>query len=193
MKKKNICVFLFDGYSDWEISYFAPEINKSGRFDIIYFSGNGASVHSMGGLCVTPTKSLADLDMNAVDMLVLPGGAAWEKGLNREVEKLTAELFAKGKPIAAICAATTFLAQMGLLDDLKHTSNDLDYPKSVAPAYRGTENYRNALAVTDKNIITANGIAPVEFAREIFALIGLYDTDALENWFQLFKNGIWNG
>lgn len=33
--KKNIYMFLFDGYSDWEISYLTPEITKDERFDLI--------------------------------------------------------------------------------------------------------------------------------------------------------------
>jgi len=42
-------------------------------------------------------------------------------------------------------------------------------------------------------VITACGIAPIEFAKEIFKAIGLFNEDDLEKWFQLFKYGIWNG
>ena len=80
---------------------------------------------------------------------------------------------------------------MGILNDLKHTSNDLNYLKAIAPKYIGETNYENKLAVSDRNIITANGIAPIEFAKEIFTKIELYDLDHIEKWFQLFKNGIW--
>jgi hypothetical protein len=48
----------------------------------------------------------------------------------------------------------------------------------------------NAWAVADENIITATGVAPIEFAREIFRAIELYDEENLEKWFQLFKNGV---
>jgi putative intracellular protease/amidase len=190
--KKRIFVFLFDGFSDWEISYLTPEINKSEQFDLVYFSKNGNLITSMGGLQITPTTSLNELKFEDVDMLILPGGDAWEKGENAEIEKLTKDIFEKRKPIAAICAATTYLGQLGLLNDLKHTSNDLNYLKGIAPKYCGDENYQNSLALTDKNIITANGIAPIEFAREIFKTIGLYSDDNIEKWFQLFKNGIWS-
>jgi putative intracellular protease/amidase len=190
--KKKIFVFLFDGFSDWEISYLTPEINKSEQFDLVYFSKNGNLITSMGGLQITPTTSLNELKFEDVDMLILPGGDAWEKGENAEIEKLTKDIFEKRKPIAAICAATTYLGQLGLLNDLKHTSNDLNYLKGIAPKYCGDENYQNSLVFTDKNIITANGIAPIEFAREIFKTIGLYSDDNIEKWFQLFKNGIWS-
>ena len=189
--KKKIYVFLFDGYSDWEISYLTPEIHKSEKYELIYFSENGNVVTSMGGLQVKPTTTLDKLKFEEIDLLILPGGTAWEKGENKAIQKITADLFKTGKPIAAICAATTSLGQLGILNDLKHTSNDLNYLKSVAPDYAGDENYQSSLAVTDKNIITANGIAPIEFAREIFKLIGLYNDEKIEKWFQLFKNGVW--
>lgn len=189
--KKEIYVFLFDGYSDWEISYLTPEINKSAKFKLVYFSENGNVVTSMGGLQVKPTTSLDKLKFEEIDLLILPGGTAWEKGENKGIEKITIDLFEAGKPIAAICAATTYLGQLGILNDLKHTSNDLNYLKGIAPKYSGDKNYQNSLAVTDRNIITAKGIAPIEFSKEIFKSIGLDNDENIEKWFQLFKNGIW--
>ena len=190
--EKKIFVFLFDGFSDWEISYLTPEINKSEQFELVYFSKNGNLVTSMGGLQIIPTTSLNELKFEDIDMLILPGGTAWEKGENTEIEELTKDVFEKGKPIAAICAATTYLGQLGLLNNLKHTSNDLNYLRGIAPSYCGDENYQNSLAMTDRNIITAKGIAPIEFTREIFKTIELYSDDNIEKWFQLFKNGIWS-
>ena len=188
---KKIFVFIFDGFSDWEIAYLTPEINKSEKFELIYFSTEANSISSMGGLQITPDTTLGEITLDSIDLLILPGGNTWEKGENREIEKLTRGVFDSGKTIAAICAATTHLGQLGILNDLKHTSNDLNYLKEIAPKYLGEANYENTLAVTDKNVITANGIAPIEFAKEIFKNIKLYDLDNIENWFQLFKNGIW--
>lgn len=190
--KNKIFIFLFDGFSDWEISYLTPEINKSERFDLVYFSEKKDLISSMGGLQIKPICSLNDINFEDVDMLILPGGTAWEKGENAAIEELTKKVFENGKPIAAICAATAYLGQLGFLNNLKHTSNDLNYLKGVAPKYCGDENYQNSLAVTDRNIITAKGIAPIEFAKEIFNTMGLYNAVDIEKWFQLFKNGIWS-
>ncbi|WP_340066905.1 type 1 glutamine amidotransferase family protein [Ascidiimonas aurantiaca] len=190
--KEKLFVFLFDGFSDWEIAYLTPEIHKSTRFDLVYFSKNTNVITSMGGLHIKPHISLHEVRYEDIDLLVLPGGTAWEKGQNTEIEKITKTLFENGKPIAAICAATTHLAQLGWLNNVEHTSNDLNYLKKMAPEYTGDTHYKNALAVSDKNIVTANGIAPIEFAREIFRIIKLYDDDTTEKWFQLFKNGVWN-
>ena len=190
--KKKIYVFLFDGFSDWEISYVTPEINKSEEFNLIYFSEKGKTVTSMGGLQINPTISLNELKVEEIDLLILPGGAAWEKREITTIDKLVTELFEEEKIIAAICGATFYLGQLGILENLNHTSNDLAYLKAIVPEYDGQEYYQNKLAETDKNIVTAKGIAPIEFATEIFKAIKLKPDDEIEKWFQLFKNGIWS-
>ena len=192
MKNKKIIVFLFNGFSDWEIAYLTPEIRKSEEFDLVYFSADGSPVTSMGGLRILPDVSLAEINAEDVSMLILPGGTAWDKGENTEIDRLTKTLFDKKRTIAAICAATTYLAKLGFLDHMKHTSNDLYYLKQMVPHYAGDRYYLNSLAVTDEQVITAKGIAPIEFAREIFEKIELYSKPDIEKWFQLFKNGVWS-
>ena len=189
---KKIFVFLFNGFSDWEIAYVTPEIMKNETFELVYFSPGGTPVVSMGGLHISPGISLKDINPDEVDMLILPGGTAWEKDMNDVITPLVKNLFAKGKSIAAICGATVFLGKKGFLDNLKHTSNALFYLKETAPEYAGEKNYEEVFAVTDKNVITAKGVAPIEFAREIFRTLELYCESDLEKWFQLFKNGIWS-
>jgi putative intracellular protease/amidase len=190
--KKKIFIYLFDGFSDWEIAYLTPEIKKNEAFELRYFSKDGKPVVSMGGLTILPEISLAEINIPAIEMLILPGGLAWEKDENDFIDAFVKNLFETGKIIAAICAATSYLGKKGFLDILNHTSNDLNYLKGIAPQYLGEQNYINALAVTDQNLITANGIAPIEFAREIFKKLKLYNHNDIEKWFQLFKNGIWN-
>jgi hypothetical protein len=43
--------------------------------------------------------------------------------------------------------------------------------------------------VLDARLITAGGMASLEFAREIFRLLGIYDAEVLEAWYQLNKTG----
>jgi putative intracellular protease/amidase len=188
---KNVYIFLFDGFSDWEIGYLTPEIRKNKDFELITFSKTGSAVRSMGGLKVSPDLSLDKLKPAEVNLLILPGGDAWESGSLSYLEGVVRQLNAESKTIAAICAATTFLGRLGLLDNVRHTSNGLDYLKYIAPNYLGDENYDSALAVRDRNLITATGIAPIEFAKEIFLAIGLRDENYISKWFQLFKHGVW--
>lgn len=189
---RNIYIFLFNGFSDWEISYLTPEIHKNSNFNLFFLSTNGTPVKSMGGLEVSNVSAISDVNTEDIDMLILPGGIAWEKGENDHIKSLVLQLAGANKNIAAICAATTFIAQLGLLDNVKHTSNDLNYLKNFASNYAGEHNYQNTMATTHQNIITANGIAAIEFACEIFKLLELNTPQNIEKWFQLFKNGIWS-
>lgn len=190
--KRKIFVYLFNGFSDWEIAYLTPEIKKNEAFELVYFSKDEEPIKSMGGLSVTPDISLTEINTDDVEMLILPGGEAWESNANDSIDSFVKNLFEKGKTIAAICGATVYLARKGYLDILNHTSNDLSYLKAIALEYSGKQKYINSLAVTDGKLITAAGIAPIEFAREIFKKVKLYNDSDIEKWFQLFKNGIWS-
>ena len=190
---KNIFVYLFDEFSDWEISYLTPQIHKSDDFNLVYFSDTSNKVTSMGGLEINTINNLNTINKEAVDMLILPGGTYWETNKNPKLLELLRALNKSNKPIGAICAATSFLANHGFLDSKDHTSNDLSYLKSITTNYKGDSFYKNQSAVTGENIITASGIAPIEFAAEIFKKINLFPPEQIENWYQLFKNGIWKG
>lgn len=120
-------------------------------------------------------------------MLILPGGPAWEGDANTGALELAARFMASGVPVAAICGATLALARAGLLDHLAHTSNTREY--LISTGYRGTAFYCGVPAVTDQNVITATGVAPVDFAREIFRKLNLYSSDAIDAWYAMFKHG----
>jgi putative intracellular protease/amidase len=112
---------------------------------------------------------------------------------NNEIVPCVLSVKSKNIPIAAICGATLFLADIGFLDNIRHTSNAREYLQTMSYAYKGSNLYQEVRAVSDDNIITASGIAPIEFAREIFLKLGIYEPAMIEKWFQLFKNGIWEG
>lgn len=64
--------------------------------------------------------------------------------------------------------------------------------KAIAPSFTGEDFYKNTMAVTDQNVIPANGVGPIEFAHEIFNKCGVFGETTTEKWFQLFKNGVWS-
>jgi hypothetical protein len=80
---------------------------------------------------------------------------------------------------------TAGLARAGVLDDRAHTSNAPDY--LLATGYAGAAHYRDVPALTDRDVITATGVAPVDFAREVFLRLDLYDPDTLEMWYGMFR------
>lgn len=189
MRNRITYLFVFDGFADWEPSLVTAGLNSYSDFETKTFSVDGKSVNSMGNLNVTPNFKLDEINVTDFDLLILPGGKKWEDGGNTEISRFTKDAFNNGKTIAAICAATTFLAKQGLFNMVKHTSNGLDYLKTQVPKYDSENNYVNEPCVVDKNVITANGAAMIEFAYKIFEHFDILQKEELRYWFNLYKSG----
>lgn len=139
----------------------------------------------MGGLSIKPDISLDKCTLESNDLLVLPGGTTWGESSHHPVLKKIGEALKLGTIVAAICGATEGLANFGYLDSRKHTSNDLEYIKMVCPNYKGEQFYKMEPAVYDKNLITASGVAPLEFAMEVLKKIDVFTPDTLYSWYKL--------
>jgi putative intracellular protease/amidase len=185
-------ILVFDGFADWEPSYALAELRRSGNFEIVTVGFTGDEVKTMGGLRVRPDRALADVRADDVSMLILPGGEAWEREdayPRAEVEALIGEVLAAQRPVAAICGGTVAMARTGVLDDRRHTSNMPSYLRQNVPTYRGEEYYDVCLAARDRGVITASGLGAVEFAREIFAELGVFSESDQALWYDMFKYG----
>lgn len=188
----SIHIVVFDGFADWEPSYALAELRRSGGHEVVTVGFTGDDVTSMGGLRVRPDRALVDVRAADVTLLILPGGDMWEREdayPRAQLEKLIGDLLAMSKPVAAICGATVAMARAGLLDDRRHTSNMPSYLAEQVPSYRGASLYEPSLAVYDRGVITASGLGPVEFARAIFAEVGVFSESDRALWYEMFKHG----
>lgn len=191
MNNRIVHLFVFDTMADWEAAYAVAAINhprfqtEPGRYCVVTVAATLEPVTTMGGVRIQPDVTLSAITPESSAMLILPGGTTWENGGNAEALALAAQFIAAGVPVAAICAATLALARAGLLDHLRHTSNAREY--LISSGYRGTAFYCGSPAVTDRNVITATGLAPVDFAREIFKALNLFSTATIEAWYTMFK------
>jgi putative intracellular protease/amidase len=190
MTANTVHLAVYDTLSDWEVGLASAHINNGrwqrepGRWRILTVSATGEPVTTIGGLRVLPDLSLAELRPQDSAMLILPGADTWMDGSNDAFVTKARELLDAGVPVAAICGATFGLAAAGLLDERRHTS---DAPEFLAASgYGGGALYRDALAVTDGNVVTAGNTASVEFAHEILALLDLYEPAALASWYKLY-------
>jgi len=184
-----VYLLVFDGFADWEPAYALAELRRSGGHEVATVGFSADPVRSMGGVRVVPDLALAELDPGHVRLLILPGGDLWEGDYPREpLETVLHRLERDGVPIAAICGATLAVARAGLLDRRAHTSNEATYPQRVA-AYQGASRYVDALAVRDRGLITASGLGPTEFAREIFEELGVFSPEDRRLWYHVFKHG----
>ena len=174
MNSKICAVFIFDGFADHEMALTMAWLNNGshGEFAVETFSPTGQMVTSMSGLRVMPHASLKDMDPEYFDLLLLPGGDKWEKGDNLEIFPLITATVGR-KPIAAVCAGTLALGDLGLLDTIPHTSKFPGYLKQFCTDYAGEDLYRPEPCVNADGIITANGIAIVDLAYEILKTFGI--------------------
>ena len=191
MVVKSSCLYLHDGFADWEAAFILPELNNKSPHKVKTVAATLAPVTSMGGLRVTPDTTLDSLDPASVAVFILPGGEDWvDAAANAAVMQLLPRLRERGIPLAAICGATLAFARLGFLDTVAHTSNMPGFLETFAPAYAGGARYRaDALAVTDGGIVTASGIGALEFAYEIIKLLNIYNRQTARQWFDLFKSG----
>ncbi|HEY4205256.1 MAG TPA: DJ-1/PfpI family protein [Puia sp.] len=185
-KKRSCAVFIFDGFADQDISLTMAWLGgQNSDFVIETFSANGHPIKSASGLRVMPHTGLKMMDPEDFDLLLLPGGDKWKEGDNLEIFPLIRATMGK-RPIAAISAATLALADLGLLDDVAHTSNFPGFLKHYCPDYRGEDLYQHVPCVNTGGLITANGVALIEFAYEILRTFEVFDDQKAQEWKELY-------
>lgn len=191
---KTCYLYVLDTLADWEIGYITAELSSGryldksrGTLSLVKIGNSLKPVITMGGMLITPDVGIEKIDFKDGDILLLPGADTWFEEEQRKVIDMTAALLDKNVVIAAICGATAALASKGLLNERKHTSNDKVYLKMVGPQYRGEDYYSNLPAVVDGNLVTATGLAPLEFSYELFKTARVMKESTLDALYNLNK------
>jgi putative intracellular protease/amidase len=189
--KKEVLVFIFDGYADWESAYICAELNSpESDYIVKTLSLDKDPKISMGGFRVIPDYSVSDYPKKFA-MLLLIGGYAWMEQKNNAIQPVVSYAVEHHIPVGAICNAANFMAENGYLDNIRHSGNTLAYMKSQSPHYKGDSNFLEQQAVCDSDIITANGTASLEFAREIMLCLNVKPTEKIEEWYKFNKVGFY--
>jgi putative intracellular protease/amidase len=192
--KNTVYLYVFDTMADWEIGYLIAEIN-SGRYfkkgvmplKVVTVGNTKTPITTMGGLKILPEIELEECSDKEAAALILPGGNTWTEAVHAPIIKMSENYLEQGIVVGAICGATIGLAMGGVLDHLAHTSNDLGYLKMVCLSYAGEKHYKQEGAVTDGSLITASGIAPLEFASHILKTLDVFSQQTLDSWYKLYK------
>jgi putative intracellular protease/amidase len=189
----NIYLYILNTLSDWEIGYITAElnsrryINTDKPFSFIKTGNTLEPITTMGGISMAPDITVDKIKFNKDDILILPGADTWMRDENKRVVEIASELLDKSITVAAICGATGALAAAGFLNNKKHTSNAKEFLAMFCPQYTGANFYIEEPAVTDGSLITATGLAPLEFSYHVFKRAALMKPDTLEAWFLLNK------
>lgn len=110
----------------------------------------GKIITGSHGIPVTADMELGQMDLTQLDMIVLPGGMKGVASIKGSPEALEAVRFAweNGRFVAAICAAPTILAMLGITDGKRATC----YPG--CEDQMGSAHMVCAPAATDGKLIT---------------------------------------
>lgn len=191
-----IYVYVLDTLADWEMGHVISELN-SGRFFkkdsqrvvLTTVSDSKEPIKTMGGLTVVPDCVIDDIVVSETSVLLLPGADTWNTPKHRAIIKKAEELLDVGATVCAICGATAALADHGLLDQRRHTSNGPGFLEMVSPGYKGQSFYVDEPSVTDNNLITASSTGALLWAKQIIEHLGVFQSDTLEAWYEYFSTG----
>ena len=147
-------IFLAEGFEEIEGLMVVDLLRRVGiRVDMVSIS-DSLTVTGSHKIPVTADKLLKDIDFDAYELLVLPGGMPGTTRLGA-CEALCDEVVKaceNGKKIAAICAAPTVFGKLGLLKGKKACC----YP-DMEDGLVGAEVSYEPVTV-DGNIITSRGL-----------------------------------
>lgn len=191
---KKIMFVILEQYADWEAAYLSSAIYMLGqdKFEVKTVSLTKDIVTSIGGFRTVP-----DYDIHSVpedyEAVILIGGMTWRNENAQQVKMLVEKCVENGKVLGGIYDASAFLGTVGVLNNVNHTSNDLnDLKQWAGSAYTGEEKYIKKQTVCDKNIVTANGTAALEFAREVMLTLKIAEENKIIEWYNFHKLGCYN-
>ena len=191
---KKIMFVILEQYADWEAAYLSSAIYMLGqdKFEVKTVSLTKDIVTSIGGFRTVP-----DYDIHSVpedyEAVILIGGMTWRNENAQQVKMLVEKCVENGKVLGGICDASAFLGTVGVLNNVNHTSNDLnDLKQWAGSAYTGEEKYIKKQTVCDKNIVTANGTAALDFAREVMLTLKIAEENKIIEWYNFHKLGCYN-
>lgn len=193
---KEILYILLPDYAAHEAVYLAQAIasdefalKENPRYVNRAVAPTLEPVMSIGGFRTLPDYSFDTMPEDYA-ALVLIGGFGWSTTVAERVIPIVRSAIEKGKTVGAICNAASFMAKCGFLNAVRHTGNGLEQLKSWGGEnYTNTEGYVHSQAVSDGNIVTANGSAALEFAKELLLLLGNDTPERIEMYYQFNKQG----
>ncbi|MDO4966263.1 MAG: DJ-1/PfpI family protein [Lachnospiraceae bacterium] len=165
---KNVYLFLAEGCEECE-ALITVDILRRGGVDVTTVSiSDSEYITSSHNITFKADAKLSEINKDAADMLILPGGMPGTNNLMacKELTDLVVKYNTAGKRIAAVCAAPTIFGQLGLLNGKRAT------------CFKGMEDKLTGAivseeqVVTDGTITTSRGLGTtIPFALELLKLL----------------------
>ena len=147
-------VFFAEGTEECE-ALLVVDLLRRAKVEVTVASASGSrEIVSSHKVHITADALAEEVDYSDVDMVVLPGGIPGTPNLaaNKTVTDTCVSFAKSGKKVAAICAAPSVLASLGLLEGRKATAHAGFQDKLAGAEVLDTE------VVVDGNITTSYGL-----------------------------------
>lgn len=144
-----VYVLLGSGFEETEAIVPVDLMRRAG-ISVLTVGIDGKTVVGGHGIAVQPDITLDEMDLTALEMIVLPGGLGGVASIRASEKALEAVRFAwnNDRYVAAICAAPTILAKLGITHGREVTC----YPGCEADM--GSAQLTDLAAVQDGKLIT---------------------------------------
>lgn len=163
-------VYVLLGTGFEEVEAIAPvDLLRRAGVEVQTVGINGKTVFGSHRIGVEADIELGQMDLTALDMIVLPGGLGGVASIRASKEALEAVRFAweNDKFVAAICAGPTVLADLGITDGKQTTC----YP-GCEDGMGSANTLQGKAAVRDGRIITGTSAGcAIPFALELIAAL----------------------
>ena len=115
-----VAILLGTGFEEAE-ALVPADLLRRGGVEVALVGLTSRQVTGSHNITVTADLTLAELDRDSVDLLMLPGGLGGVEAISSDVpaQALIQYCYDHGRWLAAICAAPTILANLGMLDRRK--------------------------------------------------------------------------
>ncbi|WP_313894421.1 DJ-1/PfpI family protein [Psychrobacillus sp.] len=172
----NVLFFAHPQYADFEIAHTLFFLKKLGQAKVTTVSVNGKSVESVGGLTTKVEVSLHDVNLEAYDLLLIPGGDGIDELVEEDIiSTILNRAISLQIPIASICGSAVLLAKAGIVNNKKITCNAGTFERNSQFFSECT--YTGNDVEVEQGFITAKGTAFPEFTVETCKLLGLLKDD----------------
>ena len=160
---KKAVVFFADGVEECEGLLVVDILRRAGVDVTMASVMDRLSIISSRHIIIQTDELDRNIDFSDVDLIVLPGGRLGTENLAKSgIVAEQCSRFAEDKMLAAVCAAPSLLASLGLLEGKRATCHP-DYESKMCGAIVTGES-----VTVDGNIITGQGLgATIPFALRL--------------------------
>ena len=164
---KKAVVFMAEGFEEMELTISVDMLRRAGiEAKTASLGSDLAAVEGSRGIKMVPDMIIDQVDVEDLDLLVLPGGIDGTRNLGEDerVLKMLRAAKAAGKKLAAICAAPLVLLKSGVTEGCTITSHPAAKDHIIGV------DYSEDRVVVDGNIITSRAAGTTfEFALTIIS------------------------